>query len=297
MLLFVMSGFSQESNLNLLFQYYGINENQFEIDYISGILERDGITSEMNLETSIVEAHNYFVAHQEEIQTEVKANELMSLIKIGEKEKAEFWSQALSSISSYLSSAIPAAIEAGNQQQVEYQKKINRDKDIQAYIAQHSSNTPKQYTQVFGDMPTKSNAPKSPRVTTSNGLEEPLPSAKSGDMPTKSNAPKSPRVTTSNGLEEPLPSAKSFEAGAESEVMGVKVENGVRQSVRLKVNGDRLEGYWQGDPFAFIGERSFCPVGKNGYPTDNKRDGELSKLYKYVVDFKIPGSGIVTIYY
>ena len=267
MLLFVMSGFSQESNLNLLFQYYGINENQFEIDYISGILERDGITSEMNLETSIVEAHNYFVAHQEEIQTEVKANELMSLIKIGEKEKAEFWSQALSSISSYLSSAIPAAIEAGNQQQVEYQKKINRDKDIQAYIAQHSSNTPKQYTQVFGDMPTKSNAPKSPRVTTSNGLEE------------------------------PLPSAKSFEAGAESEVMGVKVENGVRQSVRLKVNGDRLEGYWQGDPFAFIGERSFCPVGKNGYPTDNKRDGELSKLYKYVVDFKIPGSGIVTIYY
>ena len=267
MLLFVTSGFSQESNVNLLFQYFGINENQFELDYISGILDRDGITSEMDLETSIEEAHNYFVAHQEKIQTEVKANELMSLIKIGEKEKAEFWSQALSSISSYLSSAIPAAIEAGNQQQVEYQKKINRDKDIQAYIAQHSSNTPKQYTQVFGDMPTRPNDPQSPRVTTSNGFEE------------------------------PLPSAKSFKAGTESEVMGVKVDNGIRQSVRLRVNGDRLEDIWVGDPFVYNGSKSWFPVGQNGYPTDYKADGELSKLYKYKAMVRIAGSGLITVYY
>lgn len=268
MLLFVTSGFSQESNVNLLFQYYGINENQFEIDYISGILERDGITSEMNLETSIVEAHNYFVAHQEEIQTEVKANELMSLIKIGEKEKAEFWSQALSSISSYLSSAIPAAIEAGNQQQVEYQKKINRDKDIQAYIAQHSSNTPKQYTQNFGSTPVDTITPKSPRVTTSNGLEE------------------------------PLPSAKSFVPGTETETMGIIIEKGVRKSIRLKVIGNSLEAMWHSDdPLEYDGNKSWVPVGRLGDNTDYKSDGELSKMYKYRVTLDHGGVGYLTTIY
>ena len=262
-----MSVFSQESNTNLLFQFFGINENQFELDYISSVLGQKNITAEKDLEAAVLEIHKYYIEHQEEIQTTVKANELIAFRNAGKKEQAEMWSQALSSIGKSLAIGFPAAIEAGNQQQIEYQKKINRDNEIQAYITQHSSKATKQYTQVFGDMPTGSNAPQAPRVTTSNGLED------------------------------PLPSAKSFETGPESETMGVIIENGVRQSVRLKVDGDRLESMLVGDPFVDTGNRSWLPVGKNGIPTEYKTDGEISKLYKYKVMVRSVGLGLKTIYF
>lgn len=259
-----LATFAQSSKSHLLFLYFGINENQSELNYISNYLERNNLTMPgPDQEHAIIEAHNYYVAHQEEIDISTKANELIQFRSAVKSAKAAAWAQALGSIAS----SIPTAIAAGQQQQEEYQKKINRDNEIQAYITQHSSSTAKQYTQVFGDVPTGSNNPQAPKVTTSNGLEG------------------------------PLPSPKSFETGSESETMGVIIEKGVRQSVRLKVKGDRLEEMLVGDPYVYSGNRNWLPVGENGIPTEYKSDGELSKLYKYKVMVRSVGLGLKTIYF
>ena len=254
---------AQTSNSQLLFQHFGVKENQSELNYISRLLEENKIAGP-NQEKAIIEAHNFYLSHKEEIDMTLKAEELILFRSAVKEAKAAAWTQALGTFATNFSSALSMVQQ---QQNIELQNKRKKEAEIQSFLARHSTSRPQQYTQDFGNTPVETTRTKSPRVTTSNGLEE------------------------------PLPSAKSFESGSLSEKMGVKVENGVSQSVRVRVNGDRLEDIWNGSPLVDKGNKSWYPVGQNGYHTDYKSDGELSKLYKYKVMINYGGAGLTTIYY
>lgn len=261
---------AQTSNSQLLYQHFGVNENQSELNYISRLLEANNLTiAGPNQEKAITEAHNFYLSHKEEIDMNLKAEELVlfrSIVKKATKEaKAAAWTQALESFVTNFSGALSAAQQ---QQNIDLQKKLNKEIEIQSVLARHSTSAPKQYTQNFGSTPVDTITPKSPRVTTSYGLEE------------------------------PLPSAKSFVPGTETETMGIIIEKGVRKSIRLKVIGNSLEAMWHSDdPLEYVGNKSWVPVGRLGDNTDYKSDGELSKMYKYRVTLDHGGVGYLTTIY
>lgn len=263
MLFYFTSSFSQESNANLLFQYFGIDENQFEINYIASILENNHI-SESDRNSAIIEAHEYYIAHKEEIQTTIKANELIMFRDAVKKAKSAAWSQVLTAMATTIATSMPAAIEAGNQQQIEYQEKLNRDRDIQAYVARHSSNTPKQYTQNFGNTPVGTNTTTRPRVTTSNGYDTPLPSASYN----KSSSIDLGRTSVNSN---------------EQIIQAVYVSGNQLVACRLQYNSGHIWAYSTSkNP---LGQENWISiqVPETPTPTMSIRDGDKAKDYKYTI--------------
>lgn len=239
--------YAQGSNSHLLFQYFGANENQSEIDYISWFLEHNNFTMPgPEQEQAIMDAHNYYITHKEEVDINTKANELMLFRSAVRSAIAEGWAQAFSSFASSLSTSIAK----GQTQQAEYQKKINRDRDIQAYIAKNSSSIPKQYSQDFGNTPIENN-------------------------PTTAR-----RVTTSNGFDEPLSSPDSYSTGQGFETVGMLVSNGIQQNVRLKVNGNVIVGRYVGGTVRSPWGEGWVQDNLQGMPTSIQLDGEWAKMYR-----------------
>lgn len=209
---------AQTPNSHLLFQYFGANENQSELNYISWVLESNNLTTPgPDQEEAIIELHKFYLSHKEEIDMNFKAEELIQFRSAVKNAIAAGWARAISSITS----SLPAAFAAGQKQQEDYQKKINRDREIQTYIAQISSNTPKQYTQNFGNTPEMSNSTSRPRVTTSNGFDEPLPSVNSSSNHIEE---------TNNNLNERI-------------IQAVYVNGNQLVTCRLSYNGGRIWAY------------------------------------------------------
>lgn len=251
MVVYNLTTFAQNSNSHLLFQYYGANENQCEIIYISQYLEKNNYTTPGAVQDkAIEEAHKYYLAHKEDIDMALKANELVAFRSAVKEMNAAMWSQAFSTIASSLATGIAAGNAAATAQQEEYQKKLNRNNDILAYISKNSSSTPKQYTQDFGNTPVET------RTTTS------------------------PQVTTSNGFDEPLSSTNSYSTGQGTETVGMLVSNGIQQNVRLKINGNVIVGRYVGGTVRSPWGEGWTQENLQGMPTNIQIDGEWAKMYR-----------------
>ena len=243
--------YAQDPNSSLLFQYFGANENQMEIEYISMVLDDQNLSFPgVERDRKIIETHNYYLAHKEEIDMKIKADELVWFRNIAKEEINASWAKAITSFISQL----PAAIEAGQNQQEEYQKKRDKDRDIQQYIAQHSSSTPKQYSQNFGSASSETNVMRSPKVTTSNGYDEPL---------------------NTQGLN------NSNNGGLNGiETVGMMVSNGAQQNVRIRVSGNSIIGIYVGGNIQSPLGDGWSQTNLQGAPTSIQLDGEWSKMYK-----------------
>lgn len=243
----------QDDSTHLVLKFYNIPENKYELEFLSIILNNCNFANDADLDKAIVEGHKYFVEHQDEILTEIKSQELLifrdNIQNFHKRLRAERWSAFISVLPGILSNATVAAVQAGQQQQIEYQEKLNRDKKIQTYIAQHSSKQTKQYQQDFG---------RYSNVASIN----------------------SPRVTTSNGFDEPLSSPNSYSTGQGTETVGIMVSNGSQQNVRIKVNGNTIVGiYVGGNVRSPLGD-GWSQTNIQGIPTNIQLDGEWSKMYK-----------------
>lgn len=257
----VFATYAQSSNSHLLFQYFGANENQSELYYISQYLEKNNLTMPgPDQEKAIIEAHNYYLVHKEDIDMAIKANELILFRTAVKERKAAMWSQALTSFAS----ALPAAFAAGQQQQEEYQKKLNREREIQAYIAQNSSSTPKQYTQDFGNTSTVTNTMSRPRVTTSNGYDEPLPSV------SQSNSSSNLIGGTNNTLNERI-------------IQAVYVSGNQLVTCRLKYNSGRIWAYSTSRNQLRQEEWISIQIPETPTPTMSIRDGDYARDYQYTI--------------
>ena len=277
----------------LALKYYDIPENKYEKMFLSAFLENYSTSNSEELEIATKEAHKFFIEHQEEILTEIKVNELIELHEIGKrirKERkarfrAEMWAPLLSALPGIISNATMAGLNAGQQQQIEYQQKINRDKEIQAFLAQNSSKPSyKEYKQDFGSAQNTNTKSSYRKVTTSNGFDEPLPSAPTSNTPQQNyssvQSSNNRRVTTSNGFDEPLSSPNSYSTGQGTETVGIMVSNGSQQNVRIKVNGNTIVGiYVGGNVRSPLGE-GWTQTNIQGIPTNIQLDGEWSKMYK-----------------
>lgn len=257
----IFATYAQSSNSHLLFQYFGANENQSEINYISQYLEKNNLTMPgPDQEKAIMEAHNFYITHKEEIDINAKANELILFRSAVKSAIAAGWAQALNSFAS----SLPAAFAAGQKQQEEYQKKLNRDRDIQAYIAQNSSSTPKQYTQNFGSTPVMTNTTSRPRVTTSNGFDEPLPSV------SQSNSSSNHLGGTNNTLNERI-------------LQAVYVSGNQLATCRLRYNSGRIWAYSTSKNPLGQEEWVSIQIPETPTPTMSIRDGDNAKDYKYTI--------------
>ena len=215
----------QGNSSYLVLKYYNIPENKYELEFLSALLQNYNFANDDDLDKAIAEGHVFFVEHQDEILTAIKSQELLifreNVQNFHARKREEMWGPILRALPNILSVATAAGIEAGLQQQQQYQKKVNRDKDIQTYIAQNSSSTSKQYTQNFGNTPVGTNTITQPRVTTSNGFDEPLPSAPVSK--------KSDEIVTPNAGERIIP--------------GIFVYNSQQAVVRLKYYSGRITAY------------------------------------------------------
>lgn len=246
-----LTTFAQNPNSHLLFQYYGSNENQCELSYISQYLDKYNYTKPGDdQKRAIIEAHYYYLAHKEDIDMALKVNELVAFRSAVKEMNAAMWSQALSSITSSLSTGLAVGAASAMVQQEEYQKKLNKENDILAYISKNSSKTPKQYSQDFGNTPVET------RTTTS------------------------PRVTTSNGFDEPLSSPNSYSTGQGTETVGMMVSSGVQQNVRLKINGNIIVGMYVGGTVRSPWGEGWTQYNLQGMPTNIQVDGEWAKMYR-----------------
>lgn len=253
---------AQTSNSYLLFQHFGINENQSELNYISRLLEENNLTiAGPNQEKAIIEAHNFYLSHKEEIDMNLKAEELVlfrSAVKEATKEaKAAAWAQALSAISTSIQSATIAAQQLPNK----YQEKKDIDRNIQSYIAQHSHKSFEIPQQNFGNNNTTSSQTTTRRrVTTSNGYEEPLPSVPSNNT----NPEVVKNVSTGNVIQ------------------AVYVQGDKLVSCRLNINENRIWGYSTSkDPLSREEWNNFYPESPVG--TMPIKDGNYAKDYKYTI--------------
>lgn len=260
----------QNKSSCLVLKYYDIPENKYELLFLSYLLQSYNISNDDDFEKAISEGHKYYLEHQDEILMAINTKELLifreNVRNFLARNRAEMWGPLLQALPNILSGATAAGIEAGQQQQQQYQKKINRDKDIQAYIAKHSYSTPKQYTQNFGNTPVGTNTTSKPRVTTSNGFDEPL-----------SSAPVSKRsddLGTSNT--------------GERIIQGVFVYNSQQAVVRLRYYGGRITGYSTSKD-ALNREQWISIYPDNPHSTMEIQDGNLARDYKY----KVSGDGKV----
>lgn len=272
---------AQTSNSHLLFQYFGTNENQSELNYISWVLESNNLTIPGPAqEEAIMKSHEFYLSHKEEIDMKIKAEELIQFRAIVKENKAAMWSQALSSMASSLATGIAAGSAAASAQQEEYQKKLNRNNEVLAYISQNSSSTPKQYTQNFGSTPIMTNSTSRPRVTTSNGYDEPLPST---PMTSANNS----QSTTYN---ESTQTSSNFSKGisqlstniSEKTIQAVYVQGNQLVSCRLRFMAGKIWAYSTSkDALNRENWNNFYPDTPS--PTMPVRDGNNARDYKYTI--------------
>ena len=273
----------------LVFKYFDIPENAYELEFLSSLLNNFNFANDADIDKAIVEGHKYFVEHQDEILTEIKSNELIitreEVKEERKKLRAEMWAPLFSALPGIISNATIAGLNAGQQQQQQYQQKLNRDKEIQAFLASHSSKPSyKEYKQDFGSAQNTNTKSSYRKVTTSNGFDEPLPSAPTSNTPQQNyssvQSSNNRRVTTSNGFDEPLSSPNSYSTGQGTETVGIMVSNGSQQNVRIKVNGNTIVGiYVGGNVRSPLGE-GWTQTNIQGIPTNIQLDGEWSKMYK-----------------
>lgn len=256
---------AQTSNSHLLFQYFGANENQSELDYISWVLESNNLTTPgPDQEEAIIESHKFYLSHKEEIDMKFKAEELIRFRSAVKEMNAAMWSQAVSSMASSLATGIAAGSAAAAAQQEEYQKKLNRNNDILAYISKNSSSAPKQYTQNFGSTPVMTNSTSRPRVTTSNGFDEPLPSV------SQSYSSSNHIEGTNNTLNERI-------------IQAVYVSGNQLVTCRLKYNSGRVWAYSTSKNPLGHEEWVSIQIPETPTPTMPIRDGDNAKDYKYTI--------------
>ena len=269
--LFSVALWAQELHTELLFQHYGYNENHMEIKYISAILQERNLTQPgPDQERAISEAHNYYLKNKDDIDMSIKTKELIEYRAAVKSYKTVGWLNAIS----YVAAGIPDAVAAGQQRQTEYQEKLNRDQNIQNYIAQHSSNSPTTIPQQnFG---TNSNTIESttrrmpPR--TSNGFDEPLPSAPSYGDNTTQNSSASQTSNTQVG---------------EKIISAVYVQGGQLISCRLRYNNGQIWGY-STSKNAINRDNWIDFYPQRPTSTMSLLDGDNAKDYK----FKINASGL-----
>lgn len=262
---------SQELHPELLFNYYGIAENQMEIQYISLILQNNNLlmpSSEQ--EKAILEAHNYYLNHKKEIDYSLKVQELIEYRSAVKQINAGAWGNFFSTVTT----GIQAGFAAGQRQQAEYQERLNRESKIQAYIAQHSSHSNLTIPQQnFGNNPniSTSNNGNRYRTTTSNGYDEPLPSL-------------SENTTTNNNHQ----SVTNAELNMpEKIIQAVYVQGNQLVSCRLRFASDRIWAYSTSkDALNREIWKDFYPQSPS--PTIPIQDGDNAREYKY----KISTSGL-----
>lgn len=159
-LLFCGNIIAQTTNSHLLFQFFGVNENQSEMNYISYVLETNNITTPgPDQEKVITEARNYYRAHKEEIDMNTKAEELVQFRDVVEHVEAEAWLHALGAISG----GITGALTAIQQQADKRQETTDDGKKEQSIISQPTTSYSVQNTQNIGTFAgtTAMNSPSS----------------------------------------------------------------------------------------------------------------------------------------
>ncbi len=257
--LFNVALWAQELHTELLFKFDNLRENQIELDYISLFLQENNLTTNSpDLEKNIMEAHEYYSSHKKEVDFMLKGKELVQFISYHRTRSAAILTQMLGVVAT----GIQSGIAAGQQQQKEYQKKINREREIQAYIAQNSSSVPKQYTQNFGSTPVMTYPTSRPRVTTSNGFDEPLPS-----------------VSQSN-------SSSNLIGGTDSNeriIQAVYVSGNQLVTCRLRYNSGRIWAYSTSKNPLGQEEWVSIQIPETPTPTMSIRDGDNAKDYKYTI--------------
>ena len=252
---------SQELHTNLFFQYHGVNENQIELEYISIVLQNNNLTpTSSQYERVIMEAHDYYINHKEEIDIAYKANELLEYRSARKAYVAAAWGQALTTIAA----GIPSAIAAGQQQQKEYQEKLNRDRKIQDYITQNSSRTPMVTPQQnFGNSLSVNNSHETRHVTTSNGYDTPLPSSPSY----KSVSDTSKKIASSL---------------SEKVIQAVYVQGNQLVSCKLRFMNGQIWAYSTSKD-ALNHEEWNNIYPQSPTPTMSLKDGDNARNYKYTV--------------
>lgn len=259
----------------LALKFRDIPENKYEKIFMSAFLENYSTNDSKELDIAIKEAHKYFLEHQEEILTELKKNELIEFHEIGKKDRkerkakfrAQMWAPLLEALPNILSTAMTVGIEAGQQQQIEYQEKINRDKEQQAFLARNSSMTSKNIPQQdFGYSQNKNTNNYNRKVTTSNGFDEPLPSAPASIRPDN---------------------VSSINSG-EKVVQGIFVYNSQQAVVRLRYYNGQITAYSTSRD-ALNREQWISIYPDTPHPTMEIQDGNLARDYKY----KVSGDGRV----
>lgn len=266
--LFSVALWAQELHTELFFQHFGFNENHMEIKFIAAMLLEQNLTQPgPDQEKAISEAHNFYLNNKDDVDMAIKTKELIEYRAAGKTYKTEGWLNALSQVAA----ALPDAIAAGEQQQLEYQEKLNRDKNIQDYIAQHSSNSitpiPQQkFQQNFGAnsnaiQPTRRMPPK-----TSNGYDEPLLGHNNNTIPA---------------------SLKETTQASEKIIPAVYAQGGQLISCRLRYNSGQIWGY-STSKNAVNQEEWIDFFPQRPTSTMSLQDGNNAKDYK----FKIKASGL-----
>ena len=292
----------------LVNKYYDIPDNKYELIYIFDMLQNNNFANEADMEKAVVECHKYFVEHQDEILTSIKADELLQYRnkyqEIREKRRSEMWAPLLSALPGIISNATMAGLNAGQLQQQQYQQRLNRDKETQAFLASHSSKPSyKEYKQDFGSAQNTNTKSSYRKVTTSNGFDEPLPSAPASNTPQQNysgvQSSNNRRVTTSNGFDEPLPSApasirpdnvSSINSG-EKVVQGIFVYNSQQAVVRLRYYNGQITAYSTSRD-ALNREQWISIYPDTPHLTMEIQDGNLARDYKY----KVSGDGKVFLF-
>lgn len=274
--------FSQTSKIEepqqkpfLALKYYDFPENKYENIFLSAFLEKFPTNNREELEIVIKEGHKYFIEHQEDILTEIKVNELIESREIGKKDRkkrkaefrAEMWAPLLSALPDIISNATMAAQNAAQMQEQQYQQKINRDNEIQAFLARNSSKTSYAVPQQnFGNFQNTKAKSSNRKATTSNGYEEPLSSASVSTKPDY---------------------VGSINAG-ERVVQGVFVYNSQQTVVKLRFFNGQITAYSTSRD-ALNREQWISIYPDTPHPTMDIQDGNLARDYKY----KVSGNGRV----
>ena len=263
---------SQELHPELLFNYYGIDENQMEIQYISLILQNNNLMIQSSeQEKAISEAHNYYLNHKKEIDYSLKEQELIEYRSVVKEINAAAWGNFFGAVAN----GLPTAFAAGQRQQAENQEKLYQERKIQEYIVQNSSHTsktiPQQNFGINSDMPNSNNGNRYYKVTTSNGYDEPLPSLAEN--------------TTTNNNHQTTTNAKSNMP--EKIIQAVYVQGNQLVSCRLRFAGGRVWAY------STSKDALNRDIWKDFYPqspssTIQIQDGDNAREYKY----KISTSGL-----
>lgn len=283
--------FAQSNNSNLLFQYFGISENQDEITFIIQVLSNYNLTSTgPEQEKAILEAHNYYIEHKEEIDTKIKVDELLQFRSIAKSEMAAGWAKALGIFASSMTGVAAVAT-----QESEWQKQQNKRREMEEFIANlpKNNNYNRIQQQNFGNSDLSD--PKSPQerrqITTSSGYE-----GNNYEWSKKANANSAIQQTETNEHvniaarnQQNNISANAIDLSANTQeqiIQGYYIMGGQPVAVKLKYSNGRITAYSTSKDMLHKEQwNNIYP--DNPHPTMELQDGEYAREYKY----KVSGAG------